>query len=519
MLVHDFLVQSVASFPEKEAVIETDRRVTYAEILRDASIVASWLHRQGVVLGDRVIILEDKPVNYITYYFGVLMAGGVVVAMNSQTSADSVAYQVKNCGASCVLSDIPFIKYFKPLLKGATTLKGVLVSRNDEEVLAELAIQCDSFEVLSENNENPTVLDVLIQSSDLAQIIYTSGTTGDPNGVMLSHANLVENTRSIVEYLQLTERDKAMAVLPFFYSYGNSLLLTHFCVGGSLVVNQSFIYPNVILKMMKEEQVTGFSGVPSTFAIFMNRSAIRQYQFPSLRYVCQAGGAMAPALAKEVKGILPNTDVYIMYGQTEASARLSYLEPADFFRKAGSIGKAIPGVDLKVLKDDGSPVAVDEVGEIVAAGKNIMRGYWNNPEKTSAVLRDGLLWTGDLAKIDEEGFLYIVSRKSDMIKSGAHRIGPKEIEEVIHELPGVHEVAVIGMPDVILGESILACIVLADQGACSDREVKRYCREKLPPYKLPKEVIFVDELPKTASGKIRKKVLKEQLIAASQEGG
>ncbi len=517
MLIHDFLIQSVASFPEKEAVIETGRRVTYAELLRDALIVASWLYRKGVVLGDRVIILEDKPVNYITYYFGVLIAGGVVVAMNSQTSVDAVAYQVKNCGASCVLSDVPFIKYFKPLLKGTTTLKGLLLSCHDKEVLGELSIQCDSFEESSENNENPVVLDISIQPSDLAQIIYTSGTTGDPNGVMLSHANLVENTRSIVEYLQLTERDKAMAVLPFFYSYGNSLLLTHFCVGGSLVVNQSFIYPNVILKMMKEEQVTGFSGVPSTFAIFINRSAIRQYEFPSLRYICQAGGAMAPALAKEVKSILPNTDVYIMYGQTEASARLSYLDPADFFRKAGSIGKAIPGVELKVLKDDGTPVAVGEVGEIVAAGKNIMSGYWNNPDKTSVVLRDGLLWTGDLAKIDEEGFLYIVSRKSDMIKSGAHRIGPKEIEEVIHELPGVHEVAVIGMPDSILGESILACIVLADQGGCSDREVKRYCREKLPPYKLPKEVIFVDELPKTASGKIRKKVLKEQLLAASQQ--
>ena len=514
MLVHDFLIQSATRFPAKEAVIEANQRATYTDILQNASVVANWLSNHGVVAGDRVIVMEDKPIDYISYYFGTLMVGGVVVAMNTQTSADSAKYQVENCDASFVLTNAPSVKYFKWLLSDSSTLKGMLVSRNIERLPEDVAAYCDSLEQLLENWEQHKTFHTPVQPTDLAQIIYTSGTTGDPNGVMLSHANLVENTQSIVDYLRLTESDKAMAVLPFFYSYGNSLLLTHFLVGGSLVVNQSFVYPNVILDKMKEEEVTGFSGVPSTFAIFMNRSAIRKYQFPSLRYVCQAGGAMAPSLAKEVKDILPDSDIYIMYGQTEASARLSYLEPCDFFRKAGSIGKAIPGVELNVLKEDGSPVAVGEVGEIVATGKNIMRGYWNNPEKTAAVLRDGALWTGDLAKIDDEGYLYIVSRKSDMIKSGAHRISPKEIEEVIHELEGIHEVAVIGMPDDIMGESILACIVLTDDAACSDKDVKRYCREKLPMFKAPKEVIFIEQLPKTASGKIRKKVLKEQL----QEG-
>ncbi len=514
MLVHDFLIQSATRFPAKEAVIEANQRATYTDILQNASAVANWLNNHGVVAGDRIIVMEDRPIDYISYYFGVLMVGGVVVAMNTQTSADSAKYQVENCDASFVLTSVPFIKYFKWLLNDSSTLKGMLVSRNVEKLPEGSAAYCDSLEQLLENREQHKTVHTSVQPTDLAQIIYTSGTTGDPNGVMLSHANLVENTQSIVDYLHLTESDKAMAVLPFFYSYGNSLLLTHFLVGGSLVVNQSFVYPNMILDKMKEEQVTGFSGVPSTFAILMNRSAIKEYQFPSLRYVCQAGGAMAPSLAKEVKGILPDSDIYIMYGQTEASARLSYLEPCDFFRKAGSIGKAIPGVELNVLKEDGSPVGVGEVGEIVATGKNIMQGYWNNPEKTAAVLRDGALWTGDLAKIDDEGYLYIVSRKSDMIKSGAHRISPKEIEEVIHELEGIHEVAVIGMPDEIMGESIVACIVLTDNGACSDKDVKRHCREKLPMFKAPKEVIFIEQLPKTASGKIRKKVLKEQL----QEG-
>ncbi|MBE0616967.1 MAG: AMP-binding protein, partial [Proteobacteria bacterium] len=352
----------------------------------------------------------------------------------------------------------------------------------------------------------------------LAKIIYTSGTTGEPKGVMLRHRNLVANVRSIVEYLGLTERDRVMAVLPFFYVYGNSVLLTHAAVGGSLVVNQSLMYPNVILEQMTAEGVTGFSGVPSTFAILLNRSSIREHRFPALRYVTQAGGAMSPKLACEVREVLPQTDVFIMYGQTEASARLSYLPPADLLRKAGSIGRAIPGVRLQVLRPDGSPAGVGEVGEIVAQGDNVMAGYWGKPEETAQVLRAEGLWTGDLAKTDEEGYLYIVSRKSDMIKSGAHRIAPKEIEELIQEHPAVHEVAVFGVDDEILGEAIHACAVLKGGVRCTEKELTRFCRENLPAFKVPHKVEFRDDLPKTASGKIRKEELRRDSSTFKVQG-
>ncbi len=515
-LVHDLLVRAAARFPDKVFLVRAGREITYKALLGWSGAVASWLASRGVLADDRVGILLDDPFAYVAAYFGILMAGGVVVALNTQTSTRSIETVLNDCGVSALLTHRKFWKFVHPVLEAVPTLRAVAVAGGVpepraggpsvealEDVLEEKVLGPRSkVQGREPGTRNPEP--VTGAPAPLAQIIYTSGTTGSPKGVMLTHANLVANTRSIVEYLRLTDQDRVMAVLPFFYSYGNSLLLTHVAVGGTLVVNQSFLYPNVILDQMVSEEVTGFSGVPSTFAILLNRSSIRDYRFPHLRYVTQAGGAMSPKLAAEIKRILPGADVFIMYGQTEASARLSYLPPEDLLRKAGSIGKAIPGVTLRVLRPDGAPAAVGEVGEIVARGPNVMAGYWGKPEETARVLRDGDLWTGDLARVDEEGYLYIVSRKSDMIKSGAHRIAPKEIEEILLENPAVHEAAVVGAPDEILGESIKACVVLKDGAACTARDLLRHCKRHLPAFKVPHEVVFFRELPKTASGKIRK---------------
>jgi acyl-CoA synthetase (AMP-forming)/AMP-acid ligase II len=217
---------------------------------------------------------------------------------------------------------------------------------------------------------------------------------------------------------------------------------------------------------------------------------------------------MPPKLGHELKAILPGVDVYVMYGQTEASARLSYLDPADLFRKAGSVGKAIPGVTIRVVDPDGRPVPAGEVGEIVATGDNIMAGYWGEPELTAEVLRDEWLWTGDLGRFDDEGYLYIVGRKGDIIKSGSYRISPREIENVLVEHPGVHEAAVVGLPDAVLGEVMKAYVVLRDGASCTEHELQTHCRKHLPPYMVPQRVEFLDELPKTENGKIRAVELK-----------
>lgn len=510
MLLHNYLIHSTERFPHREAIIHTRKRSTYEEILSDARSIAAWLVDVGIEKSDRVSILMDDPNEYVRSYFAILLAGGIVVALNTQTSTRTLRYQVNKCEVKAVFTQRKFMKYFPELSGSIPLVKNVAVAGWKPGVGEDSTFKCSSYEEILKIWSGAPLSLPDVSPEDIAQLIYTSGTTGEANAVMLSHNNLTANTDSIVEYLGLTDSDRVMAVLPFFYSYGNSLLLTHFAVGGSLVVDHSFIYPNVILDKMVQEEVTGFSGVPSTFAILLNHSAIKSYKFPHLRYVTQAGGAMSPKLAHELSAMLSNADIYIMYGQTEASARLSYLEPKELFRKAGSIGKAIPGVTLQVLAPDGAPIPPGEIGEIVATGQNIMKGYWGEPENSRQVLRKEGLWTGDLARTDDEGFIYIVSRKSDMIKCGAHRISPKEIEEVILEHNAVHEVAVIGVPDEVLGEAIAAYVVFKPGAECSNKALLAHCHKNLPLYKIPQQVNVVDVLPKTASGKVIKHLMKQR---------
>jgi acyl-coenzyme A synthetase/AMP-(fatty) acid ligase len=297
-----------------------------------------------------------------------------------------------------------------------------------------------------------------------------------------------------------------MVVLPFYYSYGTSLLTTHIKVGATLVIDNRFLYPNVMLETMEKEGVTGFAGVPSHYNILLRKSALRKYKLSTLRYVTQAGGAMAPAMIKEFREIVSHAKFYVMYGQTEAAARLTYLAPEFLEKNFGSIGKAIPGIELEVLNEQGKKVNIGEIGEIVARGENIMLGYWNSPEETKSVLRKEGLWTGDLARIDEDGFIYLVARKKEMIKSGANRISPFEIEEVICQMPGITECAVVGIPDEILGEAI-KLFVVKNGVNITDRDIMFFCKKNFASYKIPKEIEFLPSLPKTSTGKIRKKEL------------
>jgi len=509
MFVHDFLINSAERFPYKEAIIHGGTTYSYAEVLAAAESIAKLLLECNYHQGFRAAVLTDDPFEYVTSYFGILMAGGIAVGMNVQTSSRNLKTILNDCTPSIIFTQEKFRRYIEKN-NDVPTLSMVVISGSDDNLPNNNFITwIDRSQVLRSATDSTLELEPpQINATAIAQIIYTSGTTGIPKGVMLRHSNLVANTNSTIEYLQLSDDDRVMAVLPFFYSYGNSVLLTHIAVGGSLVVNMNFLYPNVILEQIIKEKVTGFSGVASTFAILLNRSAIKKYSFPDLRYVTQAGSSMSPHMAQQLEKVLPGIKIFIMYGQTEAAPRLSYLDPKEIYRKPGSIGKAIPGVTLKLLDEAGTPVLSGEIGEIVASGDNIMAGYWEKPDETAKVLRPEGLWTGDLAIMDSEGFLYIVSRKSDLIKSGAHRIAPKEIEDIIQEYEAVHEVAVVGIKDEILGESIKACIVLKTDVSCSAKEITLHCRRNLPAFKVPHQIEFYKELPKTGTGKICKSKLR-----------
>ncbi|MCU7935378.1 MAG: acyl--CoA ligase [Candidatus Thiodiazotropha sp. (ex Dulcina madagascariensis)] len=503
-LVDRFRATADAS-PNALAVVDSTHQANYREIFALAGKVSRHLLESGLKKGDRVSLLVANSVEYVGIFYGIWAAGGVTVALNTQAKARDIINWVSHSGTKWLFVD----QRNKELGAIAAGLgPDIELIGVGEGMPAKPPASMVSWQAVIERN--PSDPAISLTSSDLASIIYTSGTTGHPKGVTLSHGNLSANVASILAYLGLSKNDSILNVLPFYYSYGNSVLHTHLAVGGSLILENSLAYPHRVVEKIATQGVSGFSGVPSTFALLLGRVNLLDYDLSKLRYITQAGGAMAPVLIDRLLTALPHIDLFVMYGQTEATARLTYLPPDKLKEKRGSIGIAIPDTVIQVRNKQGRIAKPQETGEICAAGKNIMQGYWRDSEKTAQVLRDGRLYTGDLAHTDSDGYLYIDGRSSDMIKSGANRISPKEIEEVIQELDGILEVAVVGCPDEMLGEIIKAYVVPKKQNALDKREIQHHCKNNLAIYKIPRSIEFIDELPKTASGKVKKYLLQDK---------
>jgi len=511
MQVNHFLEMAVQKYPDKHAVWYNNDWQTYAQIDLLSNKLGNFLKDNGIQRGDRVALLMENSFNYIISYYAILKIGAVTVALNTETTTESLIYLLNNSGSKAIVTNKKYSKHLLPALPKTPYLKEIIIDQKDLSDYEKIG-HCGQTKLeniyANGNSQHPAVRCIDI---DLASIVYTSGSTGKPKGVTLTHLNIVSNTRSIIEYLDLTPADRIMAVLPFYYIYGKSLLNTHFYVGGSVVIDNRFMFPNLVLETMKNTNVTGFAGVPSTFMILLNRSMVSKYRFESLRYLTQAGGAMAPAVQKEAAELFAPATLFIMYGATEASARITYMSTARLTKKWGSIGKAIPNVDVFIADETGKELPAGEIGEIVARGSNFMVGYWNDPAETTQVFRNGLYFTGDLGRMDEDGYLYVVGRTKDMIKVGGERISAKEIEEAILEIDAVHEVAVIGVDDQTLGEAIKAIIVPRDdKNGLTKRKIQTYLKKIIPLTKIPKYIEFRNNLPKNESGKILKTKLKEQ---------
>ena len=480
--VHGLLEGSAAEFAERTFIVHEDERASYREIDARANRLARLLRERGVEPGDRVLVLATNSSFAVVAGYAAMKAGAVSVPLNAQAPVEAVERARADCGARLLLADLRSTRT-------ATQVTGV------EAIVAP---ELDGLDA------TPLRLDV--SEHDLAAIIYTSGSTGAPRGVMLSHANILANTASIVEYLGISEADRVLALLPFSYVYGMSVLNTHCAAGAAVVIENRFAFPNTALDTLEREGCTTLPGVPSTFAILLNRSTFAERELTSLRTITQAGGPMAPELTRRLRAACPQARLFVMYGATEASARLAYLDPAQLDERLGSIGKAIPGVELRVLRADDSEAADDEVGELVARGENIMRGYWGAAEETASVLGPEGYRTGDLARRDADGYLWITGRARDMIKAGAHRIAAREIEDAVLTFEGVHETAVIGVPDELLGEAIRAYVVF--RGEPETGELERHLKRVLPAYKVPTQLEVLAELPKNLSGKIDKQALR-----------
>ncbi len=470
-----------------------DETTTYARLRARVSGVAGDLLGRGVSLGDKVGLFSENGSFFAAGYLGVIRAAACVVPFqvdcNRQTFRSIVAST------------------------GMTTL---FVSRRYVPIIGPWAEEL-SLEVVIEGNESlcakaeDVVAPPIDPDRDLAAIMFTSGSTGPAKGVMVTHRNIQCNTRDIVRYMGLTAQDRVMAVLPFYYCYGASLLHTHLAVGGSVVVNNRFMFPEKVLDQFEQQRCTGFAGVPSTYQILLRKTRFAQRRFPALRWFQQAGGRLPDPFIREIREAFPEVDFYLMYGQTEGTARLSYLPPERLADKLGSIGRGLPSTRLAVLQPDGVHVAPGsgQVGEIVASGDNVAPGYWKDPEETEKFFRDGKLYTGDLARVDEDGFIYVVERSRDFIKSMGHRVSSKEVEAVVAELPEVVEVAVIGVPHDTYGEAIKAYVATARPNQLTRDAVRNHCLKHLPNYKIPEYIEFMPSLPKTVAGKVDKVRLKE----------
>jgi acyl-CoA synthetase (AMP-forming)/AMP-acid ligase II len=504
MLLNHLLENSADKYPDKDAVWFKDQWTSYKEIEEKANSIAQFLIGNGIRKGDRISLLIGNSFDYIICYFGILKAGGVTVALNNELTIPNLVYYLENSESVALITTKKFVNLLSAL-DNTPLVRLVLWDDQSKPCKREVAHYNYNDIYAHTNSQRPSLH---IISLDLASIVYTSGSTGNPKGVMLSHLNLTDNTVSIAQYLKITSADRMMVVLPFYYIYGNSLLTTHFLVGGSLVIDNRFMFPNVVIDTMKKTQVTGFAGVPSSFLLMLNKSVIQTTKIDSLRYVTQAGGAMAPSIQTKVAEIFSPAQLYIMYGTTEAAPRLTYLEPEKLFEKSGSIGKSIPNVDVYVANESGERLPAGETGEIVFRGSNMMMGYWKDAEATAAVIRNGIYFTGDLGKIDSDGYIFVVGRTKDMIKVGGNRVSSKEIEEALLGIDQIAETAVIGLPDPILGEAIKAYIVLKPDTTIELSDLKKRLSQQIASYKIPKFFEFISDLPKNESGKIMKEKLK-----------
>jgi len=510
MLVQDFLHHSAERWPTKVALVADGQRLTYSQIDEMANRLANLLIAAGVKRGDRVAIYLPNCTEAAIGIFAILKAGGVFVVVNASTKSEKLAFILKNAQAVALIADEGAAMELGERLFTEVKFLRALVSCGNTPAQPSVA-QERYFRFADIQSRYPAARPVCRNIDlDLACLIYTSGTTGEPKGVMCDHSNVVFVSDSVIAYLRNRPEDVLLNVLPLSFSYGLYQLLMTFQFGGTLVLERSFAYPASILQRVQEERVTGFAGVPTVFALLAQMD-LTGFDLSSLRYLTNAAAALAPEQLKELRRRLPGAAFYSMYGLTEVKRAL-YLPPELLDQKPGSVGIAIPGTEVWLEDEAGNRLGPGEVGELVVRGRHVMRGYWDAPElsarrfRATSTLGDRLCYTGDLFRMDEDGCMYFVSRKDDVIKVRGEKVAPTEVEHVLCALSGIVEAAVVAVPDTMLGQAIKAFIVSANKDLTA-RDVLTHCRAHLEDFMVPKFVEFREALPKSPSGKIQKREL------------
>lgn len=509
-LIWHLLRDSAKRAPEKEALVHEDERLSYEEVARRTSGLATALRNAGVKRGDRIGIYLEASVAQVISIFGISQGEGVYVPINALLHSEQVMHIANDCSMKALITTSAKAKALGDALTRMPSLEFIIVA--DDEELPALELPSHNLNKLCAEEPPAKWTETSIEK-DLAAILYTSGSTGKPKGVMLSHANVVAGSRIVSTYLEITDRERILAVLPFSFDAGMNQLMTAFEKGATLVLI-NFVFAREIVQLLIREHITGLAGVPTLWSLLaQSNSSLGKQPLPNLRYITNTGGAMPQTVLRTLRETLRDTKIFLMYGLTEAF-RSTYLPPEELDRRPTSMGKAIPDTEILVLNDQGRLCKPGEVGELVHRGPTVSLGYWNRPEDTARALRPNPLlppemgdcervcYSGDLVKMDEDGFLYFVGRRDTMIKSSGFRISPTEVEEVLFQTGKLRGAAVIGIPDEMLGQVIKAFVVPRDGLKLDVEELLGICGEKMPRYMVPKFMEVVQELPKTSSGKV-----------------
>lgn len=511
-LLYQLIDQGASLRPDNCALVFKNRKINYQDLSRQTTFSAFGLLSLGLAPNERVAIYLPKLPETVYAMFGASRAGGVFVPVNPLLKPNQVAYILRDCNVRVLITSAQRLQLLSPVLANCHDLHSIVII---EDVIPDLESKLNQKILSWKSLANATdkTLPGRIDA-DMAAILYTSGSTGNPKGVVLSHKNMVTGAKSVSSYLENDEHDILLAALPFSFDYGLSQLTTAFHVGASAVL-MDYLLPRDIVRAITKYDVTGLAAVPPLW------NQLVQLEWPdaaqrSLRYITNSGGAMPRATTQKFRHLLPNTKIFLMYGLTEAF-RSTYLPPDQVDIRPESMGKAIPNAEILVVREDGSQCAPNEPGELVHRGSLVSMGYWNDPQKTAErfkpcpgrfselPLTEIAVWSGDQVRRDEEGYLYFISRKDEMIKTSGYRVSPTEVEEVVYALDGIKEVAAIGLPHDTLGQAILLLVVGEDHVAASS--VMQHCKKELPNFMVPQEVLVCDNLPRNPNGKIDRKSL------------
>lgn len=505
------LQNACQAYPNNTAITFYGRKISYQELFHASQAFASALQKKGVQKGDRVAIMLPNCPQYVIAYYGSLTTGAIITQINPMLVERELQHILQDSGAETIVVLDGLYPKVKSVQQYANVKNIIAVSLQPSDADFQPDVSFDQFMKSGDGKINPVSFD---PENDIAVLQYTGGTTGRSKGAMLTHRNILANVVQSYEFFKHELKlgaERTLSVIPLFHVFGmtSAMNLSVYIAGDSIMLPRFEI--EEVLETIKREQPTTFPGVPTMYVALTNHPKAEEYGMGSIQ-VCNSGSAPMPVeLLREFER-KSGAKILEGYGLTEASPT-THCNPVFAERKPGSVGIGIPSTEYKVmdLGDGTKEVPTGEMGELVVKGPQVMKGYWNMPEETAVTLRDGWLYTGDIAKVDEEGYLYIVDRKKDLIIASGFNIYPRDVEEVLYEHPAVQEAVVIGVPDAYRGESVKAVLVLKNNKKASEREIIDYCRANLSAYKVPNFVEFREELPKTNVGKILRRALREEL--------